>query len=131
MNRRGHTDHELALRAVGLLDELAHLLASIPIPTLPDRPTTLFTLTRHNLQEIRRAIGDLDQFTIRDQHRAELHRRPLEWRIAPADADHPATLFAVRPGLGSVALPLDPAQLRAYGWHYVGELARQMTEALS
>lgn len=114
------TDHELALRAVQLLAELGHVLASITAFGPPSR-------ARHHLEALRRVIGDLDQYAIRDQ----LHRRPIEWRIAPAGDGEPAALYATRPGLGSVSVALEPGHLQRHHWHYLGEIARQMTEALT
>ena len=124
---RGHTDHELALRAVALLDELVPVLAAITVPTHPATPPgTLFEVARYHLEALRRTIGDLDQYAIRDG----LRRRPLVWRVAPAGDGLPAALYADRRGLGSVSIALNPESLQRHGWHYLAEIAQQMTEAL-
>lgn len=121
---RDTTDHERAIRAVQLLDELAHVLASIHVPDPSNPYRTLFSFTRHQLEALRRMIGELDQYAIRDAH------RPIVWRVAPAGGGLPASLYADRRGIGSVAVSLNPDSLQRHGWHYLEDVARQMTEAL-
>lgn len=124
----GFTELELARIAVQRLDELARNLQAITVPMQPpERRTTLFEIGRHHLEALRRVIGNLDQYAIRD----ELRRRPIVWRIAPAGDGLPAAIYADRPGLGSVSLAINPETLQRHGWHYLADLAQQMTEALS
>lgn len=55
----------------------------------------------------------------------------LEWRVAPAGDGLPAALIATRAGFGSVSVAIHPETLQRHGWHYLADLAQQMTEALS
>lgn len=58
-------------------------------------------------------------------------RHPLVWRVAPAGDGLPAALIATRVGLGSVSVAIEPETLQRRGWHYLADVAYEMTKALS